>query len=312
MNLLFDTWIPVVTRSGAWRKIAPLDLVHGDDPPADLAAVRHDFDAALAQFLIGVFQSFLPPRGDREWERRLRDPPARDELLQVFAPWRSAFELFDAEHPFLQDTSLSGGLADADAVSSLLIDAPGGNTQKENKDIFVKRDKLAAFAPDIAAQALLSLQINAPGGGVGYRTGLRGGGPLSTLVWPRAHDGSAAPATTLWEKIWLNVLKVDWEEDDVDWPVALPWLRPVRTSRKGDRDESITHGSLRQGRGVDPLCYWASPRRLRLLRGDAAARCDLSGEMTDRPVVGVLAQNYGPNYPSDRFEHPLRDRKSVV
>ncbi|WP_313915851.1 type I-E CRISPR-associated protein Cse1/CasA [Tahibacter sp.] len=305
MNLLFDTWIPVITRSGARRKVAPVDLTDGDDPPVELAAVRHDFDGALAQFLIGVFQSFLPPRGDREWERRLREPPHRDELLQVLGARRGAFELFDAEHPFLQDTSVSGGLAEADAVSALLIDAPGGNTLKENKDIFVKRGKLAAFAPDIAAQALLSLQINAPSGGVGYRTGLRGGGPLSTLVWPRWHGGPTAQATTLWEKVWLNVLKVDWEDDDVDWAVALPWLRPARTSRKGDRDESIMHGSLRQGRGVDPLCYWASPRRIRLLRGDVTARCDLSDEVVDQPVIGVLAQNYGPNYPSDRFEHPL-------
>jgi len=107
MNLLFDTWIPVITRSGARRKIAPGDLTHGDDPPVDLAAVRHDFDGALAQFLVGVVQSFLPPRTEREWERRLRDPPGRDELQQVLGPRRGAFELFDPEHPFLQDTSLS-------------------------------------------------------------------------------------------------------------------------------------------------------------------------------------------------------------
>ncbi|HJU38472.1 MAG TPA: type I-E CRISPR-associated protein Cse1/CasA [Tahibacter sp.] len=305
MNLLFDPWIPVVTAAGTRKNIAPVDLTASDDVPVDLAAVRHDFDGALAQFLIGACQSFLPPRDDDAWKRHLRTPPTRDELAEAFTPHRAAFELFDAEHPFQQDTSLGGDPARADGVVSLLIDAPGGNTQKENKDIFVKRGRIAAFAPDVAAQALVCLQINAPSGGVGYRTGLRGGGPLTTLVWPRLRYDAATRPTTLWEKVWLNVVTVGWDGDDVEWPVALPWLSAVRTSRKGDRYEEITGGALHHGSEADPLCWWASPRRIRLLRGDAPARCDLTGEVVDRPVVGVFEENYGPNYRSDRFEHPL-------
>lgn len=305
MNLLFDPWIPVTRRSGARGRISPLALAETDDPPVSLNAVRHDFDAALAQFLIGLLQSFLPPRTDSEWSQRLKAPPGKAQLSDVFERYRHAFELFDPERPFLQDVSLSGSIAEADPVSALLIDAPGGNTIKENKDIFSKRDRVLALAPDVAAQALLSLQINAPGGGVGYRTGLRGGGPLTTIIWPSRGSNANAVVPTLWQKVWLNVLKVDWQDSDVDWTIALPWLGPVRTSRKGDRDEIIMRGALKQGHGADPLCYWATPRRVRLLCADQPVVCDLCGETANRPVVGVLADNYGPNYASNYFLHPL-------
>lgn len=305
MNLLFDPWIPIIRLSGTRERVSPLALADTDDPPVSLSAVRHDFDGALAQFLIGLLQSFLPPRTDSEWSQRLKTPPGNAELEDVFQRFRHAFELFDPERPFMQDVSLTGSLAEADPVSSLLIDAPGGNTIKENKDIFSKRDRVRAVAPDIAAQALLTLQINAPSGGVGYRTGLRGGGPLTTIIWPSRGSRVDAAMPTLWQKVWLNVLKVDWKHDEVDWNVALPWLAPARTSRKGDRDEAITRGSLRHGQGADPLCFWATPRRVRLLCAEEPATCDLGGEPTDCPVVGVLAENYGANYASYYFLHPL-------
>jgi hypothetical protein len=41
------------------------------------------------------------------------------------------------------------------------------------------------------------------------------------------------------------------------------------------------------------------------LRGETPAHCDLSGDLVAQPVVGVLAENYGPNYLSDSFEHSL-------
>nr|WP_231886596.1 type I-E CRISPR-associated protein Cse1/CasA [Methylomonas methanica] len=55
------------------------------------------------------------------------------------------------------------------------------------------------LCPSCAATALFTLQTNAPSGGVGHRVGLRGGGPLTTLVLPKASQ------TTLWQKLWLNV-----------------------------------------------------------------------------------------------------------
>jgi hypothetical protein len=41
---------------------------------------------------------------------------------------------------------------------------------------------------------LFSLQLNAPSGGKGYRTGLRGGGPLTTLIELQDIGGAANAA----------------------------------------------------------------------------------------------------------------------
>jgi CRISPR system Cascade subunit CasA len=55
--------------------------------------------------------------------------------------------------------------------SLLLPEIPGAQTTKFNKDHFVKRGVTEHFCPHCAALALFSLQLNAPSGGKGYRTG---------------------------------------------------------------------------------------------------------------------------------------------
>ena len=69
-------------------------------------------------------------------------------------------------------------------VSRLLIEAPGENTEKENKDLFQKRGQTPSLGLPAAAMALFTLQIYASSGGDGHRTSLRGGGPLTTRRFP--------------------------------------------------------------------------------------------------------------------------------
>ncbi|WP_079952860.1 type I-E CRISPR-associated protein Cse1/CasA, partial [Salmonella enterica] len=80
-----------------------------------------------------------------------------------------------------------------------------------------------------------SLQLNAPSGGKGYRTGLRGGGPLTTLVELQEYQGERQ--TPLWRKLWLNVMP----QDTVDLPLpdqcdaaVFPWLAATRTSEQAN------------------------------------------------------------------------------
>src|SRR5699024_10547476 len=88
-------------------------------------------------------------------------------------------------------------------VSGLLIDAPGANGIKNNTDFFVKRGQAQQLCADCAALALYTIQANGPAGGAGFRTGLRGGGPLTTLILPDEANSS------LWHKLWLNVVPMD-------------------------------------------------------------------------------------------------------
>ena len=98
-------------------------------------------------------------------------------------------------------------------VASLLPEIPGAQTTKFNKDHFIKRGVTEYLCPHCSALALFSLQLNAPSGGKGYRTGLRGGGPMTTLIELQEYQGNQQ--TPLWRKMWLNVMP----QDEADLPL---------------------------------------------------------------------------------------------
>ena len=199
MNLL-SPWIPAIRRDGSRCRIAPWQLVETDNPVIELDVPRADFQGGLYQFLIGLLQTCFPPEDIDEWEDSYREPPSPDELKARLAQVSTAFELFSeiGKPAFLQDLELDDG--EQKAISALLIEAPGGKTLKDNLDFFIKRGQVEKLCPCCAAQALFTLQTNAPSGGVGHRVGLRGGGPLTTLVLP------ADDHATLWQKLWLQSL----------------------------------------------------------------------------------------------------------
>ena len=115
---------------------------------------------------------------------------------------KDAFELYNPDGPaFMQDFDLLDG--EFKKIVALLIEAPGGKTIKDNLDHFVKRNQINGLCSSCVATALFTLQTNAPSGGVGHRVGLRGGGPLTTLLM------SDNTEDALWKKLWLNVLSQD-------------------------------------------------------------------------------------------------------
>ena len=74
----------------------------------------------------------------------------------------------------------------AEPIERLLIEAPGESTNSKNTDLLVQRGRVANLSRAAAAMALYTFQSWAPAGGAGNRTGLRGGGPLMTMVMPGA------------------------------------------------------------------------------------------------------------------------------
>jgi CRISPR system Cascade subunit CasA len=291
-NLLFDPWLPLRRRSGAVETVPAWQITdrHEEDPFTGFASVRPDFDGALAQFLIGLLQTALAPARSRDWRQRFDSPPSPEILRDAFQPLAFAFELFGDGPRFLQDLTLEAEDPGEERIERLLIEAPGENTLRQGRDHFIKGGRIEALCPACAAMALLSLQVNAPSGGQGHRTGLRGGGPLTTLV---VHPES------LWQTLWLNVLlSTDLQGDDEgkNRPEdRFPWLAPTRTSngKDGGRDTTLAD--------VHPLqMYWAMPRRIRLRpepptepEGEVCSLCAGSG----RPLVRTFFnRNYGVNY----------------
>lgn len=309
-DLRRENWIPWRRRSGVVEWGPPATLVsrigETDDPVVALAAPRPDFDGALQEFLIGLLAVALQPADERAWRALWDNPPTPEALQAALDALPSAFDL-DGDGPrFFQDLS-AGDFADVEAapIEQILIDTPGDQTVRLNKDLFVKRTRLERLSRPSAAMALLTLQTYAPAGGQGHRTSLRGGGPLTTLVDPRV-DGAGrwhAHEQPLWRKLWANV------ETGTQWTnrtppgapgaleAAFPWLAPTQTS---DRKAS--------GRETTPAdvhalqVYFGLPRRIRL-EFSGPGRCELTGKDDDRTVTGLRMRNYGVQYA--KWRHPL-------
>lgn len=291
MNLIEDAWLPLHRVDGDIDYAAPMEIADAD--VVDVAMPRPDFQGAAWQWLIALLQTTCAPRDHEEWVGRWAESPGRDELKSIFAAARHAFALTGDGPRFMQEYGLPAEARES-PVSSLLIEAPGAQTQKFNADHFIKRGMCDVVSPASAAVALFTMQINAPSGGKGYRTGLRGGGPLTTLVLPDD------PATSLWRKLWLNVIPRDqWSYDDPDfhdWRL-FPWLAPTRVSEGA--------GTATYPDDVHPLhMYWAMPRRFVLEVEDEPAVCALSGVESAQSVRHVRTTNYGYNY-EGAWEHPL-------
>jgi len=292
MNLINDPWIPVIREDGRREKIAPWQIAETANPVMEIAAPRADFQGALYQFLIGLLQTAYSPEDLDEWQDRWTAMGA--ELLKgIFAPFSIAFELFNTDGPaFLQDFSMAEG--EFKPLSGLLIEAPGGKTLKDNLDHFIHGQQNFAACPCCSAVALFTLQTNAPSGGVGHRVGLRGGGPLTTLVMPQNNFSS------LWQKLWLNILTQDEfnAAAEPNMPAVFPWLAPSRLSDKSGEPTLPQDVSLLQ-------MYWGMPRRIRLhIDSFSTGECSLCGERSEQLVSGYTTKNYGVNYEGP-WVHPL-------
>ncbi|ABW68787.1 type I-E CRISPR-associated protein Cse1/CasA [Desulfosudis oleivorans] len=295
MNLLTDKWIPVIRENGP-DKIAPWQIVETENPVMEINAPRPDFQGALYQFFIGLLQTCFAPEDEDQWRQYWENMPKPDELKKVFEKntIKKNFELYNPDGPaFMQDFDLSDG--EEKHISFLLIEAPGGKTQKDNLDHFIKRGHVNSLCESCTASALFTLQLNAPAGGQGNRVGLRGGGPLTTLLVPEEANSN------LWHKVWLNILnKEDNEEFFSPGPLddsVLPWLGPTRISDK-------------QGVATTPedchalQMYWGMPRRIRLRANEEKGNCDICGHPSNVLYKTYKAKNFGIDYVG-AWVHPL-------
>ena len=296
MNLLTDPWLFYRFRDGREEQLPLTALINPEI--VDFALPRSDFQGAAYQFAIGVLQTLMAPADLDEWLDSYQSPPDLDTFIKILNKAEHAFNLVGDGPLFMQDFD---PLADikSSPVSGLLIEAPGGNTIKNNTDHFIKRGITEALSPEMAALALLTLQINAPAGGQGHRVGLRGGGPLTTLVLPQEEN------SPLWQKLWLNVIQRehwDYPDPDLNSPDIFPWLGPTKISK--NKNTEIYHHE------VHPLTlYWAMPRRIRLELTDEEGICQLSRRPSTQLVKTYRTSNYGNNY-AGTWSHPLTHYRS--
>ena len=296
MNLINDPWLPIVREDGTKERIAPWQIAETDNPVIDIDAPRADFRGALYQFLIGLLQTTCAVDDTEEWIELWDDGFSTKKLKVNFSIVANAFELTadensDSAAAFMQDFDLP--VSEIKPIAALLIEAPGANTIKNNSDHFIKRDQVNCLCSSCAATALFTLQLNAPSGGAGHRVGLRGGGPLTTLVLPDNNNES------LWRKLWLNVLDKE-NLDNAKYACdasVFPWLATMKTSEKKGSEIFPEHTNSLQ-------MYWAVPRRIRFINNVEAHVCDLCGQSDRVSFREYQTKNYGANY-DGQWLHPL-------
>jgi CRISPR system Cascade subunit CasA len=305
LNLITDTWLVFRRRSGELVSGSPSVLTDllDSDPVVAIVTPRADFAGAAQEFLIGILSAAFEIKDEMAWQHLWTTPPSPSILQERFKTLAVAFNL-DGEGPlFMQDlTAADFSEADPIPIEQILIDAPGEQTAKLNKDLFTKRGRVKRLSRPAAAMALLTLQTYAPAGGQGYRTSMRGGGPLTTLINPLGgNDENGAPTELpLWHKLWMNVSTVaQWKELPGANHKALsdkfPWLAPTRVSTKGSRATTAEDGHPLQA-------YFGMPRRIRL-EFSGPGRCDLTGVEDEQTVTAFRTRNYGVEYSG--WTHPL-------
>ena len=293
-NLLHERWIPVKRKTGEKPEyVSPSQITDGlaTNPIIGLAAPRPDFNGALIQFLIGLVQTACPPADESEWRKKFRSPPSPEELNAAFEPYATAFNL-DGDGPrFMQDLFIKDGVSHQ--IDQLLIDIPNEEMIKKNTDHFQKRDKIHDICQSCCSIALFTLQTNAPQGGRGHYTSIRGGGPLTTIVL----------GNNLWETVWFNVLSKKelsrygdiTKNSDAD---RFPWLKPKRS-----QDGGITMTSL----DANPVhVFWGMPRRINILfeKNSLKEKCDICGYICDIHARQYTDKSKGIAYSGD-WLHPL-------
>ncbi|AMC33239.1 type I-E CRISPR-associated protein Cse1/CasA [Janthinobacterium sp. B9-8] len=289
MNLLdqSNAWLSFRLQDGSVSKGSVYDILMTDR--IDIVSPRADFRGALYQFLIGLLQQAMPPADINTWHVLYTQPPTLDELMQAFQPLLGAFEVLSDDAAFMQDWDQ---LADVKpiGIENLLIDLGS-----DSNLFFNKTSQWAGLCEGCAAQALLTLQINAPSGGVGHRVSLRGGGPLTTLLLPQE------PNASLWQKLWLNVIPTSSlpSEAAQEMPLAssLPWMTPTRDSKQGNPTTPEDVHYLQ--------AYWSMPRRIRLDKQNTnVGPCEICGEHHEILISQYRTRNYGTNY-AGAWQHPL-------
>jgi len=275
-NLIDEKWIPVKRRDGTSDMITPWEVTDKfeENPMVALNAPRPDFNGALIQFLIGLVQTTAAPENRIEWKQKLRTPPSKKALMDQFSTVRHAFELGGDGPRFMQDFNKLD--AEIGSVGGLLIDTPGEHALKRNTDHFVKRNGVASMCPACCATALFMR-------GQGYRTSLRGGGPLTTLVLGDDRFD------TLWHSIWLNVLETNiflnmCNKARIALENKFPWIA-----------KTIPQASEQD---IHPSQYfWAMPRRIKLnLNELQTGECDICSSKSAQLILTYQEVNKGTKY----------------
>lgn len=192
MNLLEDPWIPVCSDhgAGAFQLLTYRALLCESGQHWQISLPRDDLELACLQLLVCMTQVMYPPDDDPGVRARIASPLAEADFEAGIAPYRDWFDLDHPTQPFMQTRGVKA--AQETPIQKLLIGLPEGN----NHALFNNAGEVRHVSDSIAVIALFNQASNCPSFGGGFKGSLRGGAPITTLVFD----------TDLRRMVWRNVL----------------------------------------------------------------------------------------------------------
>jgi CRISPR system Cascade subunit CasA len=265
MNLLTDHWIPVRPAEGdKVRKISLRHLLCGEEN-WELCLPRDDMELAAIQLLICITQTLITPKTIGELRHYIAKPLPEDDYetsIQFYGDW---FQLDHPKFPFMQ---VRGVPAKEPTPMDKLLAGMTGATNS----CFVNQAGLAdGLCDGCTAIALFNQASCTPSFGGGFKAGLRGSSPVTTLV-----QGDHLRRT-----VWLNILSEEtliqnlpWHEDTA---IQKPtWMEPIKAN------ETIPIQRIGFLRGL----LW-QPAHIELHPSVTAQSCSSCGSRTEKVYVAI-------------------------
>jgi len=309
-DLYSKPWIPAV-RSGVEDLVSLREAISDAHQLDGLSTTDGPRFAGLLRLLVAlVMDVYGQPANDREWADRRKqgsfDPTVLDAYVAKVG--RSHFDLFDAEHPFMQSATTPD---EGKSIAELLPHVASGNRTPLWTPDTDATPRLLTFAH--AAQALVALQavvVPTPG----REAGDDPPGPWagSSFAGRAGTIGFCCPVgTTLFETLMVNIPSGGTGSHAAVDPADLPvW-------RRGDVPHSRRK---RNADGIVDLLTW-TPRRVRLIPdggtvsrvafrgGDALLALELDHEphtaLRQSDGKGLGSPPAGQWYPRKHLPHTL-------
>lgn len=265
MNLLADPWLPVMHDKQFDR--VSLQEILCTDTDFQIALPRDDMELAALQLLICLTQALFPVRDQSELLSRLRSPLDVSEYADATKRYLDWFDLDHPRTPFMQ----TRGPKSHTPVQKLFVGLPEGN----NHCFFNAEGEIRGVCGGCAAIALFNQATNCPSFGGGFKPGLRGSAPVTTLV-----DGP-----TLRRRVWENVLPITeirqlLPEVDCASEHRPVWVDAIPT------DSLVSAASIGLLRGL----FW-QPAKVELIPSGPAT-CDHCGGPTERSYSGFYKDKF--------------------
>jgi len=264
MNLLKEPWIPVRGNdgTGAFRLLTYQQFLC-EPGNWQVSLSRDDMELACVQLLVCMTQVMFLPESDKVLRERIAAALGIKEFEDGVKPCHDWFDLDHPTQPFMQSRGVKA--TENTPIQKLLIGLPEGN----NHAFFNMVREVDHLSGPLAAIALFNQASNSPSFGGGFKGSLRGGAPITTLVY----------GADLRSMVWRNVLtRPRLSARQISMPGLIrdkpTWVAPIQ-------EKAVIHwNEIGLSRGL----FW-QPAQIELIKADQLAPCDVLG--------GKAVQGYG-------------------